>query len=300
MSDNKQQSIPEYSTPFTHPAGGWPEREELTLDDGYVTGVFHHRPPASGNLPPVLYLHGIQSHPGWFFGSAWRLAANGHDVFQVTRRGSGANRSDRGHARSAGQILDDVRRSVGFVLEQTGSQRLALVGVSWGGKLAAAYCARSDSTEQIASLTLIAPGIVSLVDVSIATKLGVAACLFARPRAQFAIPLNEPELFTDNETMKQFLRDDPLALHQATARFMYASRRLDRIVIRAASGRLKMPVTLILSADDCIIDSDATAKVIARLTEGQAEVISLNGRHTLEFEEYPSEFHQALLAACEK
>ena len=300
MSDDELQSNPEYSTPFAPPGGLWPDRGELTLDDGYVTGVFHHRPPSTANLPPVLYLHGIQSHPGWFFASAGQLAANGHEVFQVTRRGSGANRSDRGHARSAGQILDDVQAAIRFVLEQTGSRRLALVGVSWGGKLAAAWGATSEDAEAITSLTLIAPGIVPLVDVSAVTKLAIAACLLVRPRARFAIPLDEPELFTDNESMQEFLRTDRLALHRATARFMYASRCLDRLVMRACEGRLTMPVTLILSADDRIIDCEATGRLVRRLTAGRAEIVSLSGAHSLEFEKDPSAFHQALLAACRK
>ncbi len=300
MPHKNMQEFPEHSTPFACESGSWPERETLTLADGYQTGVFRHRAAENRGLAPVLYLHGIQSHPGWFFGSAARLARNGHEVFQVTRRGSGANQVDRGHARSTGQLLTDVRTAVRFVLEKTGSQRLSLAGVSWGGKLAAAYCAAPENTGQIASLTLVAPGIVSRVDVSPAIKLKIAACLLARPRAKFAIPLDEPELFTDNPPMQEFLRTDPLALHRATARFMYVSRRLDRLIARAKKGSLEMPVTLILSRDDKIIDSDAVRTVVMRLTNERAEVISLDGRHTLEFQQDPSEFNQALIDACAK
>ena len=131
-----------------------------------------------------------------------------------------------------------------------------------------------------------------------ATKLKVAACLLARPKAMCDIPLGEPELFTDSNRMQEFLRTDPLSLHRATVRFMYASRRLDRILSGAKNGCLKMPVTLILSANDRIIDSDATASVVSRLTNGRAEILSLDGGHTLEFEDDPSQFRQTLCDAC--
>ncbi len=300
MTDNNLQGNPEYSTPFACDSGRWPARELLRLDDGYETGVFRHRPASETDLPPVLYLHGIQSHPGWFFGSASQLAKNGHEVFQVTRRGSGANRSDRGHASSASQLLRDVLAAVRYVLAEIGSKTLAMVGVSWGGKLAAAYCTAADRSDAVASLTLVSPGIVARVDVSPVIKLKIAACLVMRPRAEFNIPLDDPELFTDNEPMREFLRTDKLAIHQATARFMYASRRLDSVISRAANGSLSMPVTLILSKDDRIIDSDATAKVVTRLTGNRAEIVSLDGKHTLEFQEDPSEFYRALGAACAK
>ncbi len=297
MADDNLQANPEYSTPFQGPC---PRRQVLRLDDGYETGLFRHRRSAVGDLPPVLYLHGIQSHPGWFFGSSAMLATGGHEVFQVTRRGSGANLADRGHANSAAQLLRDVLTAVRYVLDQTGSKTLAILGVSWGGKLATAYCAAAENSNAIASLTLVAPGIKPRVDVSPTTKLKIAACLLARPGAEFDIPLDEPELFTDNEPMQEFLRDDPLALHQATARFMYVSRRLDRIISRTPEGKLEMPVTLILSACDRIIDSDATGKVVSRLTAGRAEIITLDGRHTLEFQQDPGEFHRALASACAK
>ncbi|MCP4376301.1 MAG: alpha/beta hydrolase [bacterium] len=299
MPNDKSQSNPEYSTPFTPPADRWPDREELTLDDGYRTGVFHHKPPAKSDLPPVLYLHGIQSHPGWFFASAAQLAGSGHDVFQVTRRGSGANDSARGHASSARELISDVQAAIQFVLQQTGAESLALVGVSWGGKLAAAWASLGD-TRTVASLTLIAPGIVPLVDVSLTTKLAIAASLLVRPRAMFAIPLDAPELFTGNEPMQEFIRTDAMSLRCATARFMYASRCLDRMILRAPNGQLTVPVTLILSAEDRIINSEATAQLVKRLTNGEAEIVSLKGAHTLEFQEDPGGFYQALLTACRR
>ena len=149
--------------------------ELLKLSDGLETLVLRHHPPEQTG-PPVLYVHGIQSHPGWFTGSAQAIARAGSEVFQVTRRGSGTAKAQRGDAASADQLLGDVDAAVRYVLESAGAERLALLGVSWGGKLLTAYALRAGAGN-IVSLTLVAPGLTPRVDVSITTKLAV---LFAR------------------------------------------------------------------------------------------------------------------------
>ena len=269
-----------------------PERLRLTLPDGKETAVYRHRPPGEPASPPVLYLHGIQSHPGWFFGSAARLAARGHPVFQVTRRGSGQATSSRGDAPSARQLLADVDAAVALIRERTGARRVAGVGVSWGGKLLAVWAIHHP--ELLTSATLVAPGIAALVDVSTATKLRVAAALLLRPTVRFDIPLNEPSLFTGNESMREFIVGDPLRLRKATARFLYASRCLDRRLSRARGGALRAPATLILASRDRIIDNEATRQAVNRLTDGEAEVVEIEGDHTLEFEPDPEPYHDAL------
>lgn len=274
-----------------------PQRVLLTLDDGYETPVYvHHRPAIPARLP-VLYVHGIQSHPGWFVGSSSALADRGHPVFQVTRRGSGSNRVDRGHARSARQLLDDLAAACRFVRARTGSARLHLLGVSWGGMLAAAYAGQPPSRDHLASLTLIAPGIIPRVDVAIATKLGVALCLLAAPRKRFDIPLSDVELFTDVDAMRDYLRNDGLALHRATARFLFASRRLDRHLRRLPPGAVTAPTTLILSARDRIIDNAATRRLVDRITAASVHAVELPGAHVLEFEQDPTTLYAALAAA---
>ncbi len=102
------------------PVSAW-RREALRLPDGYATSVYVFDPPA--DVPrgqPVLYAHGIQSHPGWYGTSAAAMARAGHPVYLVTRRGSGDNRTARGHARGAGQLLDDLDAAVEFILAREG------------------------------------------------------------------------------------------------------------------------------------------------------------------------------------
>jgi len=276
--------------------GSRPLKIKLLLADGYQTSVYVHSPQGGPRLP-VLYLHGIQSHPGWFVGSAAHLAACGHPVFQVTRRGSGDNQRRRGHARSPGQILRDVNTACRFAMDRTGTERVHIVGVSWGGKLAGAWAIWKRRIVDPTSVTMIAPGICPRVDVGLVTKLGVCVSLLPAPRKRFNIPLNEVELFTDNEAMRDYLRRDGFRLHRATARFLFASRILDRMLARASRGSLAAPTTLILASRDRIIDNAATRKIVEHLAAGRAAVKEFDAAHVLEFEPDPQPFYAALAEA---
>ncbi|MBS3821905.1 MAG: hypothetical protein KGY81_09110, partial [Phycisphaerae bacterium] len=56
---------------WTPPPDREPQQAMLALPDGYQTPVTVHEPPAAvPRRAPVVYLHGIQSHPGWFYRSA--------------------------------------------------------------------------------------------------------------------------------------------------------------------------------------------------------------------------------------
>jgi alpha-beta hydrolase superfamily lysophospholipase len=279
----------------------------LTLPDGYETSVWVHTPPLSvAKALPVLYMHGIQSHPGWFVGSAHAMAQAGHAVYQVIRRGSGDNTQAPGHAQSAQQLLHDVKYAAQFALNETGQDALHLVGVSWGGKLLAAYATWPKRQIQIASLTLIAPGIAPKVDMPAVTKLRIAWAILTNSTRRFDIPLNNVDLFTDNAAMRNYLSLDPFRLKQATARFLNTSRQLDRMLKRSA-GRVagvrtdasgtSVPTTLILAKQDRIIDNAATIKKIKRLAGENLRIAELPGHHTLEFEPNPQPFYDELTDA---
>ena len=69
--------------------------EDITirLPDGYEAYARYWSPPVCRG--GVLYLHGIQSHGGWYERSAARLCESGFAVLQPDRRGSGRNQPQR-------------------------------------------------------------------------------------------------------------------------------------------------------------------------------------------------------------
>lgn len=269
-----------------------PEFRSWSMSDGYVLrGRWW---PATTPEPGVgiLYLHGIQSHGGWFEGSAGRLAAT-CPVLLPDRRGSGLNSSARGDTPSAGRWLADLDELAEWMEHEHAIHRLGVVGVSWGGKLATLWAARNP--RRVTHLLLIAPGLFPRVDIGWWARLRVAWSLFVQPTRPFPIPLNDPALFTDNPAGRQFIADDALKLTHATARFLWASSRLDWWLRRLPPGGLAAETTLLLAEHDRIIRNAPTAAGLAARSVRQTTVITLPAAaHTLEFEADPAAYDRLL------
>jgi alpha-beta hydrolase superfamily lysophospholipase len=273
-----------------------PEFTTIGYSDGYAGQARYWRPRGTPR-GAVLYLHGIQSHGGWFEGSACYLADQGLHVLLPDRRGSGRNEAERGHARSAGRLLQDVVETMAWLKGRTGMRSVTLVGVSWGGKLALGAALRQ--AEDVDRVALVAPGLFPLVDLPATRKAAVAAAALFAPRRRFTIPLNEPEMFTDNPLRQAYIRDDPLRLREATARFLFASRMLDVQVQREARSQAwPFAVTLLLAGKERIVDNERTRQFARGLRCRQMKIIEhRQATHTLEFEAQPQAYYEDLVTA---
>jgi acylglycerol lipase len=226
----------------------------------------------------LLYLHGIESHGGWFLPAALQLRERGCTTYLLDRRGSGLNRGvEPGHTASAAVLLEDVR----LAREYLGDPPLHLVGLSWGGKLATAVALAQPAN--VASLILVTPGLCAQVDLSLRQKLAVGFNLLWGGTGHFDVPLT-PEMFTHEPQLLDFLRRDPLRLTRVTARFLMASRNLDRR-IRKNLPELRAPVLLLLAEDDAIVDNEAVLRLLSRLAPGQMQMWRYeNAMHSIQLE----------------
>ena len=235
----------------------------------------------------VVALHGIQSHAGWYEYSSSRLAEAGYDLRFLDRRGSGQNSEDRGHAAHSDRLINDVAQmlsEVCWLRDQMASRvPVVLLGVSWGGTLAAAIAARRP--ELLDGLALLYPGLCARVRprwyqrwlLKLGESLGAG-------RKLIRIPLDDPALFTGESAWQEFLRTDPLALHHATVSFLNASLALDAEA-HARAEEISQPTLVMLAGQDQIVDNEATRRYLNRLGTSQLEVKEYpEARHTLEFE----------------
>ena len=254
-----------------HPAPGGEPGSVQTYSGGGGRDLAHVAYLAPGARVALVYLHGIESHAGWFAIAAADLRRRGFDVYCLDRRGSGLNRENRGfvsgHVDGYETLLADIDAFVRPLHDRY--DHVFLVGLSWGGKLALAY--GLSQREAVDGLVLITPGLRANVDVSGFQKLRIALLTTIHPTARAPVPI-KPEMFTTTPVYLDYIRNDPLRLTSATVRFFWQSRRLDQFIDdKIESNRL--PVLLFLAEEDPIIDNAGVLSLLQRGEKSGLEVV---------------------------
>jgi alpha-beta hydrolase superfamily lysophospholipase len=263
-----------------------------TVSDGYRCS-YHDYPAAGTPRGRVVFVHGIQSHAGWYEHSCHRLAEAGFAVTFLDRRGSGQNTEARGDTPSFRRLLDDIAEFLRPLRQQQPALPIFLAGISWGGKPVVALQRRHPGLAD--GLALLCPGFRPRVAPSRKERLAILWSRLTAPRRLFPVPLSDPQLFTATPRWQEFIRDDPLSIRQATARFFVESVRLD-LYLRFAVSRVRLPVLLLLAEHDRIIDNARTRAFVERFPVDDKEVREYAGaHHTLEFEADPEPFIADLL-----
>jgi alpha-beta hydrolase superfamily lysophospholipase len=303
--------------------------ETFTASDGYRCHYRRYVPAAERAKSPrahVVCLHGIQSHAGWYEHSCTRLSQAGYLVSFLDRRGAGLNEQDRGDTPSYRRLLDDIaeflearewerERAKGResqVVQDKGAATLPLahtatlplsqssspaqlaplpvflLAISWGGKLAVAV--QHQHPGYVDGLVLLCPGFYPRVGPALSERLQIAWARLVSPRRLFPVPLQDAELFTATPRWQQFIRDDPLSLRRATARFFAASVFLDR-ALRSKPQQVDVPVLLLLAGKDRVIDNHLTRRFVDQFATDDKETKAYpEAAHTLEFEADPNPF----------
>lgn len=230
----------------------------------------------------VIAVHGIQSHSGWYRDSSMAIAENGWDVYFSDRRGSGLNGRARGHADHGLRLLNDLKLLINLARKEHPSVPIALLGLSWGGKLATAFAATHP--ELIQRLILLYPATDAVFGPNLRQSLLLKLARHHDVRHKLVpLPFTEPAWFTNLEEFQLRIQNDPLALNCVTTGFLNSTKDLDKI-INHDSNRIHHPLLIMLAGGDRIIDN---AKVKRRINQWPISDLSLieypNAEHTLEF-----------------
>jgi len=233
-----------------------------------------------GDGVPLVMLHGLRSHSGWFVQSAGFIASLGHPVYSFDRRGSGLSKQTRGHTNGWGEIVDEVHAVVTHAAQRYGRSSVHVLGHCFGAIPVAGFACRHP--DRVASLILPTPGVHTRVTLTPLERAQIAFLRFARPLHRIAVAL-EAEDLADLEPDRQFIKDDPLSLHELTARF-YFEIFLARRFLKRNLPRLTTPLFMALAGRDRISDNERnTAFFDNAPSENKRLRVYPDATHILEF-----------------
>lgn len=219
----------------------------VTFADNCARATRRWEPLASGRKSSsiFLFLHGMESHAGWFDDVGKAVAARGYCAVAYDRLGWGASGGVRGDLRRGDDALAECLLAHGALLPD--DQPCHVVGMSWGALPAALHAALS--------VTLLAPAIFPTRRLSAVDYLKVAASAGGFP-SSVALPLT-PADFTHHREKQTFVRQDSLRVQRVAARFLLATWQLQRTVRQV--GACAPTRSLLLAGDDQLIDNKQTA-----------------------------------------
>lgn len=200
----------------------------------------------------ALLLHGAESHSGWFSEVARHLQRGGVAALAYDRSGWGDSAGARGHLPGASEALAEVSAAVSSLL-RFGHSRIHLLGISWGGLLAAYAGLQFKSL--FTSVTLVAP---ALYPKKVPRFLQIAPAILGGGRQLINLDL-APEDFTSEVKRQSFIAQDPLRVTSVSLHFCLTTLWMMRQVRAGLVKERGLSLSVLLAGDDCMVDGQRTS-----------------------------------------
>ena len=245
----------------------------------------------SGQRTPLIMLHGLQSHSGWFVQSQSFLAGLGFPVYAMDRRGSGLSEGARGDCTNFRQMGNDVLAVVHYARAQHEVDAVHVFGHCFGTIPAALFA--TEHPDLVASLMLASSGIYTRVNLGLSRKLELVMARASRRAVEIPIPL-KAEMFSELSECVQFIHADDARLKTATGSLYFEVRRACQH-IQSHRRRLTMPVFMASAGSDPICDTEANERFFWSLPARHRLLVRYErSRHVIEFSEQRDEFFRDL------
>lgn len=201
---------------------------------------------------PILVMHGLESHSGWFWQTGEQLSSFGHPVYLVDRQGSGRSEAPRGDCKNYQVIVHDIEVVAEYLMNAYNYQKIIVLGHCFGAIPSTVYTMKNP--DKVQALILSTPAIFTKADLSIQEKLEVFGSKISGKTVMIDTPIKEHSLFTTDPDYLDFIEKDTLKLSQATARFFFEIAHA-RIYINTHKKSLVVPVFMATAGKDEICDN---------------------------------------------
>lgn len=242
-------------------------------------------PPRSVGV--IVVLHGLAEHGGRYQETAEAFVSNGWAVYAGDLRGHGQSPDVAGagrvHVNRFTDYFLDVEAFVELARQNHGDLPLFLMGHSMGGLITISYVLQSPAA--LAGAIISSPALGTHPEFKLPTLLRLLVKVLDRlaPRLRFPSDLDTSAISRDPEVVQAYI-DDPLVSHKVSARW-YAEilRAMDRA--HANAPNLQIPMLLMQSGADRLVDPAAPARWKQAALEGPVELVHWDGLYHEMFNE---------------
>lgn len=243
----------------------------------------------------LLVLHGLAEHSGRYLHVGARFADAGYAVYALDHRGHGRSPGPRVHVAAFDEFLDDVDALRDVAEARHPGRPLVLVGHSHGGLVALRYALAHPGG--LAAVVLSSP----LLGVHAATRASPGLVALARvlsvlwPGVLLPNHVDASLLSHDPDVVRAY-ETDPLVSHRVSPRWFTSSMSAMRQAHEAAS-RLAVPLLLMVSGGDRIVDPEASLRFAAQAPADKLQLVLWEGLYHEMFNELEQETVFARMAA---
>jgi alpha-beta hydrolase superfamily lysophospholipase len=235
----------------------------------------------------IVIIHGLAEHGGRYRETAEYFANHGWAVYAGDLRGHGESPDVPGAGRVHVDRFTDYFMDVQALVRQARADHpdlpLFLLGHSMGGLITISYVL--DHPQGLAGAIISSPALGTHPDFKPPALLRLLVVILDRiaPRMRFPSDLDTRAISRDPDVVSAYL-DDPLVSEKVSARW-YAEilRAMDRAHANAAN--LQIPLLLMQSGDDRLVDPGAPARWAQATPTGLVECVQWEGLYHEMFNE---------------
>ena len=222
----------------------------------------------------IILIHNLGGHSGRYHQVATYFCERHYAVYAVDLRGHGQSDGQRGHIEQFQDYLYDLQTLVKYVVDQTQTAPLFLIGHSVGGLIALMYALQHP--EDITSVIVSSPALCLQARVSGWRLLLTNLISKVNPSLTMYNQL-EPESLSQNETTVAAYKADPLVHNQLTARWFTEYEEAAEWTMENGNA-LAVPALILQGGNDQIVDPAGTRAFF--------DHIGLEDKYYIEYESF--------------
>ena len=272
-----EEGVTTTAGPGGHAAGIAHHTDMIKTSDGLE--LFSHSWVPGKAAGVILIVHGLAEHGGRYADTAKYLAEMGWAVYASDLRSHGlspdGHRPGRVHVDDFSDYAQDVKALLKLAKSRHPDLPCVMLGHSMGGLIALNYTL--DHPDSIDGAIISSPALGTHPDFQppFALKMMVKVLSRLAPRALFSSGLDTNAISRDPQVVQAYI-SDPLVSEKVSARW-YATMMKAMADANSRAATLRIPVLLMQSGDDALVDPAATGRWADSAPDELVELVVWDG-----------------------